>query len=148
MMSIRPIQSAPPARPGERKAGGFTLVEVLFVLVIVAVVALPMVTAFAPSQATAQAEEKQTVILNRARGTLNRVLTLEPDALSDAAGRSVSLRELFGSQSEADREVLLYRGSTYTPVVTVEDASGGTGGLYAVTVELDDVTLRTMVVEY
>jgi len=127
---------------------GFTLVEVLVVLVLLALATIPMISAFAPAASSARIEEAEAVFANRARGTLNRVLMLDYARLSTNQGAAVNLSQLFGSAAEAAKERFVLRGVTYTPVVAISDAGGGTGGLLRISVKVGTVELATLRAEY
>lgn len=131
-----------PKQPACRRIG-FTLVEVLITLAILAVAIVPMVAAFAPSRQAPAAQEQHTVFVNRARATLTRVLAQDYSSLLAHVTNSVDLAALFGSLPEAARERFLLDGKTHTPIVAIADASGGTGGLLRITVTVSGTTLET-----
>jgi len=129
-------------------AEGFTLVEIMIAVVLLAIAIAPMVSAYAPAIFSTSAEDEMAVFTNRARGTLNRVTALEFIALDDNKGNPVDLAALFGSDAEAAKETFSFRGENYTPTVAITDASGGAGGLLELTVTLDRVSLKTLKAEY
>jgi type II secretory pathway pseudopilin PulG len=130
-------------RTGGQRAAGFSLFELLLVILLVALAVVPMVTAFGPARGTAPQDERQTVLSNRARATLNRVVGLGYAALAARQTNNVSLALLFGSAAEAAREDVSVGGETLTPAVSIQDASDGSGGLLEIAVTLDTVELRT-----
>ena len=123
---------------------GFTMMEFLMVLLILSVAIIPMVTAFAPARISAAHVERSIIFLNQARGTLNRVISIDFETLSANAGDDVDLAVLLGSDHEAGREAFLYDGAKWTPRVDISDSSGGEGGLLQITVLLDNVDLSTL----
>jgi prepilin-type N-terminal cleavage/methylation domain-containing protein len=127
---------------------GFTLVEIILAVVLLAIAISPMVSAFAPAIFSTGGEEEMVVFTNQARGTLNRVISLDFQTLNSNQGDPVNLSTLFGTQAEADKEAFSFKGASYTPTVAITDASGGDGGLLELTVTLDYVSLRTLKAEY
>ena len=61
---------------------GFTFLEIILVVLILAIAIVPMVRAFSPGTLSAKIEEETTVFTNQARGTLNRVMALDFDTLN------------------------------------------------------------------
>ena len=123
---------------------GFTIFEIILAIIILVIAIIPMVNAFAPALlATGQGEE-QTVLTGQARSTMNRILDLDFRNLDANVGNPANLVALFGSQAEADKESFVYMGTTYMPVLTITDASGGAGGLLELTVTLKNVKLQTL----
>ena len=88
------------------------------------------------------------VFANRARGTLNRVISLDFQTLNDNKGSPVDLAALFGSAAEAAKETFSFQGKSYTPTVVIADASGSTKGLLEITVTMAQVSLKTLKAEY
>ena len=127
---------------------GFTFLEIMLVVLILAIAIVPMVRAFAPSVLTASTDEETAVFANQARGTLNRVMALAFDTLNDNQGDPVDLATLFGSAAEADKETFSFKGKNYTPTVAIADASGGLGGLLQLTVTLEQVRFATLKSQY
>ena len=123
---------------------GFTFLEILLVVVILAIAIVPMVRAFSPAVLTVSTDEETVVFANQARGTLNRVMALDFDTLSINLGDPVDLAALFGSVAEADKETFSYKGKSYTPTVAITDESGGFGGLLRLTVTLEHVRFATL----
>jgi hypothetical protein len=78
------------------------------------------------------------VFVSQANGTLSRITALPYDQLATNLGASVSL----GSMASEER--FTHRGVTYTPVVGITDASGGTGGLIRLSVTVESVQLSTL----
>ncbi len=129
------------------RAGGFTLVEIIVVVLLLTIAIVPMVRAFAPAILAANTEEEITVFTNQARGTLSRVMNLDFDTLYSNQGEA-NLESLFGSTAEAAKETFIFRGEQYTPTVTISDASGGSGGLLELTVTMEHVRFTTLKAKY
>jgi type II secretory pathway pseudopilin PulG len=129
------------------KSEGFTLLEIILVVLLLAIAIVPMVRAFTPAILAAEGEEQITVFTNQARGTLNRTMTLDFDTLNSNLGEP-NLESLFGSTVEAAKETFIFRGEQYTPSVVINDASGGAGGLLQLTVTIEPVRLTTLKAQY
>lgn len=127
---------------------GFTFLEIMLVVLILAIAIVPMVRAFAPAILTANTDEETAVFANQARGTLNRVMALDFDTLDNNQGDPVDLAALFGSAAEADKETFTFKGKNYTPTVAITDASGGLGGLLQLTVTAEQVRFATLKSQY
>jgi len=132
---------------------GFTLVEVLAVVLLLAIAVVPVVSAFSPAVFSTESHEKLAVFANQARWTLYRVAALDFQTLEDNRGEPVDLAILFGSPSdpkpaEAAKETFSFKGQTYSPTVAITDASGGAGGLLQLTVRLEGVSLTTLKADY
>jgi prepilin-type N-terminal cleavage/methylation domain-containing protein len=127
---------------------GFTLLEIILVVLILAIAIVPMVRAFAPGVVSANTEEETTVFSNQARGTLNRVMALDFDTLNSNQGTAVDLATLFGGGAEAAKESFNFKGENYTPTVAIADASGGAGGLLQLTVTTSHIHLTTLKAQY
>lgn len=127
---------------------GFTLFEILLAVLLLAVALVPMMQAFVPALSATGNEEEVAVFTNQARGTLNRVLSLNYSTLSANKGDPVDLAVLFGSAAEAAKENFSLRGTAYSPAVAIVDKSGGIGGLLEVSVRIRYVTLKTERAEY
>ena len=127
---------------------GFTFLEIVLVVLILAIAIVPMVRAFAPAVLTVSADEEIVVFANQARGTLNRVMALDFDTLSINLGDPVDLAALFGCVAEADKETFTYKGKNYTPTVAITDESEGLGGLLQLTVTLEHVRFATLKSQY
>ena len=74
-----------------RNTKGFTLIEIIIVVVLLAIALVPLVSAYAPAIMATGSVEEITVFTNQARGTLNRVMTVDFDTLSSNVGTGVSL---------------------------------------------------------
>ena len=127
---------------------GFTFLEIILVVLILAVAIVPMVRAFAPAVLTASTDEETTVFANQARGTMHRLMALDFDTLDNNQGDPVDLAVLFGSAAEADKETFTYKGKNYTPTVAITDASGGLGGLLELTVTAEQIRFATLKSQY
>ena len=127
---------------------GFTFLEIILVVLVLAIAIVPMVRAFAPGVVSANTEEETTVFSNQARGTLNRVMALDFDILNSNQGTAVDLATLFGGGAEAAKEYFNFKGENYTPTVAIADASGGAGGLLQLTVTISHIHLTTLKAQY
>lgn len=127
---------------------GFTLVEIILAVLLLAIAIVPIVSAFGPAILSTSSEEERAVFTNQVRGTLSRVMALDFTTLDSNQGDPVNLATLFGTQAEADKETFSFKGANYTPTVAVTDASGGPGGLLELTVTLDYVSLKTLKTEH
>jgi prepilin-type N-terminal cleavage/methylation domain-containing protein len=127
---------------------GFTLLEIIFAVLLLAIAIVPLLNAYAPALFSTGAEEERAVFTNRARATLNRVAALEFSRLNDNQGNPVDLATLFGSADKAAKETFALKGTSYTPAVAITDQSGGDGGLLEVGVTINYVTLKALKAEY
>jgi prepilin-type N-terminal cleavage/methylation domain-containing protein len=127
---------------------GFTFLEIILVVLVLAIAIVPMVRAFSPAALSANTEEETTVFTNQARGTLNRVMALDFDTLNGNQGATVDLATLFGSGAEAAKESFTFKGENYTPTVAITDASSGGGGLLQLTVTISHIQLATRKAQY
>ena len=130
------------------RRSGFSLLEMIMVLVLLAVAIVPMLNAFSPTLASQSAEERSLVFQNRARGTLSRVMCFPFSTLDANKSNQVNLVTLFGSAGEAARESFAYRGTNWQPRIAITDTSGGVGGLLRVSVSLEKVTLSALKADY
>jgi len=142
------IRTALPGHRITRNSAGFTLFEILLAVVILTIAIVPMMNAFAPYLSSLENEEKTTVFTNQARGTLNRAAALDFATLTSNQGDPVNLATLFGSQDEADKETFSFKGQNYTPILAINDASGGVGGLLELNVTVDQVMFKTLKAEF
>lgn len=139
---MKPVSRSP--KPIFLNRLGFTLFELSLAILILAVAIVPMVKAFAPAlMATVQGEE-QAVLMRKACSTMNRLIDLDYSTLRANQGSPANPVVLFGSAAEAAKENLVYNGETHVPVIAVVDASGGTGSLLELRVNLKSVDLRTL----
>ncbi len=127
---------------------GFTLIEIVIAIALLAIVITPLINAFAPAAFTTDNQEKMTVLTNYARGTLNRLVSLDFSNLDANQGDPVDLAVLFGSAEEADKETFSNKKVIYTPVVAISDVSGGEGGLLEIAVTVENIKLKTLKAEY
>lgn len=123
---------------------GFTLFEILIALVILGTAIIPIMEAMAPSLATIPYLEKEIVLTNRARGTLNRIMALDFATLTANVGNPVDITTLFGSLTEGQKEVFTHGGVVYQPVIAIEDESLGDNTLLKLSVTLDNLELTTL----
>ena len=126
---------------------GFTLLEIIFAVLLLATAIVPLLNAYAPALLSTESQEERAVFTNRARATLNRVASLDFARLNDNQGNPVDLASLFGSPDEAAKETFVLKGTSYTPIVAITDKSAGDGGLLQVEVTVNYVTLRTLKAE-
>ncbi len=127
---------------------GFTLFEIILAVLFLAIAIAPMLNAYSPAIFSIKGEEETAVFTNQARGTLNRVAALDFTTLDDNKGNPVNLTALFGSTEEADKETFFLKGTSYTPVVSISDVSGGDGGLLEIIATVDRISLKTLRTEY
>jgi len=127
---------------------GFTFLEIILVVLVLAIAIVPMVRAFSPGVVSAKTEEETTVFTNQARGTLNRVMALDFDTLNSNQGAGVDLATVFGAAAEAAKESFTFKRENYTPTVAITDASGGAGGLLQLTVTISHIQLTTLKAQY
>ena len=141
---------------GQRTTGknGFTLVEIIIAVLLLAIAIVPMVNAYAPAIFSTSGEEEMAVFTNQVRGTLNRTVALDFATLDDLVKNNqadpVDLAALFGSADET----FSFKGRNYTPRVVIEDVSYDPereqfiGGLLEMTVTIHHVSLKTLKAEY
>lgn len=145
-------------RKSTHNNSGFTIVEILFAIFILSIAIVPMMNAFSPRLSSIGSGGETAVFTNQARGTLNRIAaisfkTLESYFNTYGAG-AVDVATLFGlagftdTAAEAARENFSFQGTNYTPGVTIDDASGGAGGLLELTVTINQISLKILVAEY
>lgn len=127
---------------------GFTLVEIIIAVALLAIAIVPMVNAYGPAIFSTSTEEETAVFTNQARGTLSRVAALDFATLDNNQGDPVDLATLFGSVPEAAKETFSFQGDAYTPTVAIADVGGGDGGLLKLTATMDRVSLKTLKAEY
>jgi prepilin-type N-terminal cleavage/methylation domain-containing protein len=127
---------------------GFSLVEILIAVMILALAIVPIINAIGPAVKTTAAEAQISVFTNQARATLNRLLTVDFATLNANQGDAVDLTSLLGSTDEANLENFLLNGKPYTPTVDITDAGGGAGGLLELTVTINQVRLTTLKADY
>ena len=135
------------------RKSGFSLLEVMLVVILMAVALVPMLNAFRQPMLATQTQEESTIVATRTAGTLARISALPFGGLDALQGDPVDLAALFGwpgepKADEANKEVFLLHGSNVTPRVVITDASGGAGGLVELAVTVGDMTLKTLKAEY
>ena len=131
-----------------RHADGFTLIEIVMAVVLLAIAIAPIMAAFQPALFATGGEEELSVFTHRARGTLNRTEALSYATLDANQGSPANLTNLFGSAPEAAKETFTFKGDSYTPTVAITDQSGGDGGLLEITVTVANVSVQTRKTEY
>ena len=127
---------------------GFSLAEILIAVTILTVAIVPIINAIGPAVKATAAEAQFSVFTNQARATLNRLLTIDFAILNANQDAAADLSNLFGSATEANLENFLLDGNSYTPTVTITDASDGAGGLLQLTVTINQVRLTTLKADY
>ncbi len=135
---------------------GFTLIEIIMALLILAIAIVPMLNAYNPGLFSTANEEEVTVFTNRARSTLNRVSVLDFKSLYTLVqtnqANPVNLSNLFGSADEAAKETFSLKGTNYTPIVVMTDFSDvgeqKVGGLIEIIVTVKQINLKTLKAEY
>ena len=127
---------------------GFTLLEIILAVLILGIAIAPMMSAFAPALLSTGSEEETAVFTNQARGTLNRVISLDFDILHAHQGTPADLVALFSSTAEADKETFSLNSFSYSPIVSIADVSAGSGGLLEITTTVDRISLKTLKAEY
>lgn len=137
-----------PARQGPADDSGFSLIEILVTIVILAIAIVPMVNAFKPALLSTASGERLAVFTNQARSTLNRAVALDYDTLNSNLGNPADLISLFGTAAEAAKETFAFNGSVYIPTISIADASAGVGGLLEVSVTIEEITLKTLKADY
>ncbi|MFH1077397.1 MAG: prepilin-type N-terminal cleavage/methylation domain-containing protein [Pseudomonadota bacterium] len=148
---------------------GFTLLEIMMTITVLAIVIIPMMNALSSAYFSVETQEKTIVFLNRARGTLNRIACLDFDKIdphkSDPAPANptaVDLKALLDGDTncgescpESAKETFSFNGISYTPTVYIlkYDADGdGTivgdetddYGLLEIKVTIEHVTLNML----
>ena len=91
---------------------GFSLIEIIIVVVLLAISISPMIRAYVPAILSTGTEHEMIVFTNQARGTLNRIIALDFETLHSNQGYSVDLVALFGSPSEAAKETFSLKEKT------------------------------------
>ncbi len=139
------------ARAGRfRRQGcaGFTLTELLVVIVILAIAVIPMIEAFAPARRAGPLPQQRTTLIYETEGILNQVLDLPYAEVAAYQASPVTLLPVLAARNGTTTTGVVYRGTTYTPTLKLTDAGGGTGGLVMVTVTVDDETLTALKAQY
>lgn len=126
---------------------GLSMIELLVAILLLALAVVPMLNALKPIYNAGRIQDRTTVFVNQAQGTLNRLLASDFYALSAAQGSNVNLVLIFGTTSEVARESFIFDNSNWLPRVDIADRSGGTGGLVEVTVTLDQIQLYSQKAE-
>jgi prepilin-type N-terminal cleavage/methylation domain-containing protein len=127
---------------------GYSLVEVLIAIFILAIAIVPMVNAFKPALISAGSKERLAVFTNQARSTLNRAVSLDYATLDKHVGNPVNLVSLFGDSSEAAQETFTFEGTSYVPTLSIADYYEDVDGLLEITVTIGEATFKTLKAEY
>jgi prepilin-type N-terminal cleavage/methylation domain-containing protein len=140
----------PHASPGRR---GFTLVETLLVVLLLAIVLVPVLNAFWPVWRSGDETERTTLLAYRAEGALARLTALPFAQLRDHIGDPADMAALFDwstppTADELAEEQCVFRGQTNRISVSILDASRGAGGLLELRATCGGITLRTLKAEY
>lgn len=131
---------------------GFSLMEVMLVVILLALAVAPLLESFRPSLNALNQAEQTTVFKQQALWTLNRVAALDYEVLEANSSGSgpVDLEILLGSTAEADEESFTHQGQSRTPVVrlSASNQDQGLGGLLEIEVSLGHVSLQTLKAEH
>lgn len=127
---------------------GFTIMEIIVAMFILAIAIIPMVNAYSPAVSSAGGEEEMTVLSQRARGTLHRILDLGYDTLNSNRADPADLIGLFGSAEEANKETFVFKGKTYIPQVAITEKNPGEEGLLEVRVSIEHVSVKTLKADF
>jgi type II secretory pathway pseudopilin PulG len=134
-------------RTGRVRTGGFSYIEIIFSVLILSIAVSSMISAYSPAIFSGN-EQQMAVFANRARGTLNRLVCLEYGTLNNLVRNNlanpVDLTALFGSGAET----FTFQGRTYTPIATITNQGGSSGGLLELTVRIQQVEVRTLKSDY
>jgi len=123
---------------------GYSLLEIMLTIVILAIAIVPMINAFSPAIFSTARNEEEVVFTSQAQSTINRVMALNFARLDSSQADPVNLTSLFGSAVEAAKEDFTLNGKSYTPEVAISDVtSAGKGRMLLVTVSVDQVSLNT-----
>ncbi len=121
---------------------GFSYLEILLSVLILAIAVSAMLSAYSPAIFSGS-EEETAVFANQARGTLNRLASLEFRTLDNLIRNNqadpVDLTALFGAD-----ETFTFRGNTYTPAASITNQGGEPGGLLELVVKIHHVKVRTL----
>lgn len=137
--------------PEKASPQGFSLMEVMLVIILLALAVVPMLESFSPSLNALNQAEQSTVFKHQALWTLNRVLALDYGVLESNSSDTdpVNLEVLLGS---AEDERFIYKGELHDPPeVTIEPSDqdqDDLGGLLEITVSLGSVSLQTLKAEH
>jgi prepilin-type N-terminal cleavage/methylation domain-containing protein len=131
-----------------KSVSGFTLMEILVAIFLLALAIVPMIDAYAPAMLSAGLEEESIVLSQRARGTMMRLVALGFARLEAHKGNPADLAALLGSAASAQEEEVTVQGKTFSPRVTIADVGGADGGLLEITVALGHATMRTLRSDY
>lgn len=129
---------------GALNQAGFSLLEILIALFIMALAIVPMMTAFMTAMTATEGQARTLVYFHQANGTLSRLMAAEFAALAAHKGNPVDLSALWGSSEQAAKETFTYGSTAVTPSVAITDAGGGKGGLLEIVVTVDDLQLQTL----
>ena len=141
--------AVPIAAKNARPPLGFTLLEIILTLLILAIAIVPMMNAFAPALLVTGQGEEAVVLAGYARRTMNRLVDLPFSTLDSNRGNPANLVALFGNQADSNNnQNVVYLNTTYPTTVSIADASGGAGGILDLTVTLKGVNLQSRKANY
>ncbi len=133
---------------------GFTLIEVILVIILMALTVVPLLEAFRPSLISLNQAERTTVFKHQAMWTLSRVAAMDYQDLESNSSDNVNLDELLGSSDEADKESFTFKGQRYNSpeeiVVKIKQSDkdeDDIGGLLEIGVCVEEVCLKTLKAE-
>jgi prepilin-type N-terminal cleavage/methylation domain-containing protein len=130
------------------RRGGFSLTELLVVIVILAIAIVPMINAFAPARRAGPLPQRSAALLCATEGILNQALDLGYAELAACRSAPATVLPMLAARNGTTTTGIVHRGTTYTPTLELADAGGGTGGLIMVTVTLGDETLVGLKAQY
>jgi prepilin-type N-terminal cleavage/methylation domain-containing protein len=138
---------------GMNRQMGFTLAEVLVALLLISIAVAPIIGAFSPSLKASGANEERAVFSNQANRTTSRLAKLDYEALENNQGDPVDLAALFGwpdapDAAEAAKEDFVLHGQTYSPRVSISDASEGAGDALELRVTIGTLSLLSYRAKY
>ena len=146
------------ARSAIKRSSGFTILEMILVLLLLAIAIVPMMDAFTPSLRSAKVTGETEVCADRALFTITRIIALDYSDLYQNQGNSVDLATLLsvpGSTVAAEGTVESFSsgGASYTPVVSIlpfvnPSTSMTMTGALQVTVSGGPVQLRALRADY
>ncbi len=134
-----------------RASSGFTLFEVILVIVILLIAIVPMMDAFRPALFATSAEERRVIFTNCVRQTLYRALSTNYGDLEKRVNRTETIKAslLFGNSDDNCR----CSGGTYDPDVKIDYAAYDAQnnpflGLLTIRVTIDEISLEALKADY
>jgi len=130
---------------------GFTLFEIIVAIFILSLSVIPMMESFGPAMMSSASVEKKAIIANQARGTMERLRSVDFHTLSS---KTLEPQPILASAVFGDvEETFTFEGIEYSAKITIdyepEDASGDASEkLLRLTVALENVSLVTLKADY